>query len=59
MLMLGLGTAGFGAMQATIILLVARDDMRGRGLGVITLAIGAGPIGASDAWLDGGRDRRA
>ena len=46
MLMLGLGTAGFGAMQATIILLVARDDMRGRGLGVITLAIGAGPIGA-------------
>ena len=42
MLMLGLGTAGFGAMQATIILLVARDDMRGRGLGVITLAIGAG-----------------
>lgn len=45
MLLLGLGTAGFGAMQATIILLVARDDMRGRGLGVITLAIGAGPIG--------------
>ena len=45
MLMLGLGTAGFGAMQATIILLVARDDMRGRGLGVITLAIGSGPIG--------------
>ena len=45
MLMLGLGTAGFGAMQATIILLVAREDMRGRGLGVITLAIGAGPIG--------------
>ena len=46
MFMLGLGTAGFGAMQATIILLVARDDMRGRGLGIITLAIGAGPIGA-------------
>lgn len=45
MLTLGLGTAGFGAMQATIILLMARDDMRGRGLGVITLAIGAGPIG--------------
>ena len=46
MLALGLGTAGFGTMQATIILLVARDDMRGRGLGIITLAIGAGPIGA-------------
>ncbi len=46
MLLMGLGTAGFGTMQATIILLVARDDMRGRGLGIITLAIGAGPIGA-------------
>lgn len=46
MTLLGLGTAGFGTMQATIILLVARDDMRGRGLGIITLAIGAGPIGA-------------
>ena len=45
MLMLGLGTAGFGAMQATIMLLVSRDDMRGRGLGILTLAIGAGPIG--------------
>ncbi len=46
MMLMGLGTAGFGTMQATIILLVARDDMRGRGLGIITLAIGAGPIGA-------------
>ncbi len=46
MLLLGLGTAGFGTMQATIILLVARDDMRGRGLGILTLAIGAGPFGA-------------
>ena len=46
MLLLGLGTAGFGTMQATIVLLVAREDMRGRGLGIITLAIGAGPIGA-------------
>ena len=45
MLMLGLGTAGFGAMQATIILLMARDDMRGRCLGILTLSIGAGPIG--------------
>ena len=43
---LGLGSAGFGAMQATIILLVARDDMRGRALGVTGLAIGAAPLGA-------------
>ena len=33
-------------MQATIIMLVAREDMRGRALGVISLAIGAGPLGA-------------
>ena len=32
-------------MQATIILLMARDDMRGRCLGILTLSIGAGPIG--------------
>lgn len=46
MLILGIGTSGFGTMQGTIIMLVARDDMRGRALGIITLAIGAGPIGA-------------
>ncbi len=46
LLVLGLGGAGFGTMQATIIMLVAREDMRGRALGVISLAIGAGPLGA-------------
>ena len=46
LVLLGLGTAGFGTMQATIVLLAAREDMRGRTLGVISLAIGAGPIGA-------------
>ena len=45
MLMLGLGTAAFGTMQATIIMLVAREEMRGRALGVISLAIGTLPIG--------------
>ena len=45
MLMLGLGSAGFGTMQATIVMLVARKDMRGRALGVTSLAIGSMPLG--------------
>ena len=43
---IGLGTAGFSAMQGTVVMLVARPEMRGRCLGVITLVIGAGPLGA-------------
>ena len=46
MLIMGLGTAGFGTMQATIVMLTAKEDMRGRALGVMTIAIGAGPIGS-------------
>ena len=46
LVLLGLGTAGFGTMQSTIIVISASDEMRGRALGVISLAIGAGPIGA-------------
>ena len=46
LIFLGLGTAGFGTMQATIVVLSAKEEMRGRALGVISLAIGAGPIGA-------------
>jgi MFS family permease len=46
LLWLGLGTAGFGTMQSAIVMLVAREDMRGRALGVISLAIGAGPLGS-------------
>jgi MFS family permease len=46
LLLLGLGTAGFGAMQSTIILLTAREEMRGRALGVLSLAIGTGPFGS-------------
>jgi MFS family permease len=45
MLMLGLGAAGFGTMQGTIVMLVARKEMRGRALGVISLAIGSLPLG--------------
>ncbi len=43
---LGFGTAGFSTMQSSIVMLVAREDMRGKALGVTSLAIGVGPIGA-------------
>ena len=43
---LGLGTAGFGAMQSTLVMLAAREEMRGRTLGVLSLAIGTGPFGS-------------
>jgi MFS family permease len=46
LLLLGLGTAGFGAMQSTMIMLAAGADMRGRALGVLSLAIGTGPFGS-------------
>ena len=45
MLILGLGSAGFGTMQATIVMLVARKEMRGRALGIISFAIGGMPLG--------------
>jgi len=44
--MMGLGAAGFGTMQASMTMLVAHEDMRGKALGVVSLAIGAGPFGA-------------
>ena len=43
---LGCGTAGFGTMQSAIVLLVSDTEYRGRALGTVTIAIGAGPIGA-------------
>jgi MFS family permease len=46
LLFLGLGTAGFGTMQSTLVMLSAREEMRGRALGVLSLAIGAGPFGS-------------
>ena len=45
LMILGLVGAGFGTMQATIIMLVARKDIRGRALGVMALAIGVMPAG--------------
>jgi predicted MFS family arabinose efflux permease len=46
MLLLGVGGAGFATMQGTIVILAAREDMRGKALGVVSLAIGASPFGA-------------
>ena len=45
LLLMGLGISGFSTMQSTIVVLVAKDEMRGRALGVISLGIGAGPLG--------------
>ena len=56
LLVLGLGTAGFSTMQASIVMLVAREDVRGQALGVVSLAIGASPLGA---LLEGGVASRA
>jgi MFS family permease len=42
----GIGHAGFGTMQGTLLLGQASPEMRGRALGVLTLAIGASPFGA-------------
>jgi MFS family permease len=41
----GLGNAGFSAMQSTIILLSAAPGMRGRAVGVLGLCIGSTPLG--------------
>nr|WP_249127764.1 MFS transporter [Bradyrhizobium lablabi] len=49
LLLTGLGNAGFGAMQATLVYLAAPPDMRSRLLGVLTVCIGTGPIGF--LWL--------
>ena len=43
---LGIGSAGFSTMQATLVMLVSKEGMRGKTLGVVSLAIGTGPLGA-------------
>ena len=45
-LFIGVGAGIFSAMQGAIVVLVAPEAERGRALGVISLAIGAGPFGA-------------
>ena len=46
LLVLGVGMAGFATMQATVVMLVSRAGMRGKALGVISLAIGTSPAGS-------------
>ena len=41
----GLGNAGFGTMQSSIMLLSAAPERRGTAIGVLSLCIGAGPLG--------------
>ena len=46
LLLMGVGLAGFSTMQAAIVVVNTGDEVRGKALGVVTLAIGAGPLGA-------------
>ena len=46
LLIMGVGVAGFAAMQMTIVMLVSVEEMRGRALGIVSLAIGISPFGA-------------
>jgi len=46
MILLGTGISGFATMQATVTMLVSPENMRGKNLGVISLAIGTAPVGA-------------
>lgn len=55
LLLAGLGGAGFGTMQATLVYLAAPEEMRSRILGVLTVCIGTGPIGF--VWLGWLADR--
>jgi hypothetical protein len=41
----GLGQAAFASLQSTIVLGRASDQLRGRAMGALTLAIGCAPIG--------------
>ena len=41
----GLAQSSFGVMQSSIVLVSARDDMRGRTMGVLNFAIGVGSLG--------------
>ncbi len=51
-LICGISLAGFSVMQATIMFLVARPEIRSRVMGVLTVAIGAGPFGMLHlGWL--------
>jgi MFS family permease len=42
----GLGQAAFASLQSTIVLSASTDQMRGRAMGALTLAIGSTPFGS-------------
>ncbi len=47
----GFGGAGFGIMQSTLIFRGAKPEMRGQLLGLMTVAIGTGPLGLLQVGL--------
>ncbi len=46
LLAMGVGLSGFGSMQSAMTMLLSTNEMRGKALGVVSLAIGSGPFGA-------------
>ena len=50
-LLCGIGIAGFSVMQSTIFFLIAPAEMRSRVMGMVTVAIGAGPFGMLQVGL--------
>ena len=46
---LGMAESGFATMQSAIVLLTASERARGRVLGILTVCIGTGPLGA--LWI--------
>lgn len=59
LVLVGLGNAAFGTMQATLVYLVTPAELRGRALGVLSAAIGTGllgflHLGLMAAWLGAG-----
>jgi MFS family permease len=50
-LLCGIGIAGFAVMQSTIFFLLAPPVMRSRVMGMVTVSIGAGPLGMLQVGL--------
>ena len=46
LLAIGVGAGVFASLQAAMVVLVAPEELRGKALGVMSLAIGTGPFGA-------------
>jgi MFS family permease len=51
LLLAGLGMAGFGAMQSTLVLLLAPPEARSRLMGLLSVCIGCAPIGLFNLGL--------